>query len=507
MTHDTHSQARQAPRASVGPTPLDSVAGIVERARDAQELWASLTTYERIRAIAPVRTRALRAAEEACSLVASETGRLFEDALTAEVTFLAELVDYWVAEIEGLLEPAEVLLDPMFFPKKRGRTERVARGVIALITPWEQPLAIPMRTLVPALLAGNAVVFHPSERAPAVGALVASWFDGLLPDGVLQVVQGGRDAVRRIVDAGVDGVVFAGEEREGREVAAACAERLVPCSLELEGKDAAIVLAGARLERTVRGVVWGAFHDAGQSRSAIKRVFVERAIAEPFLRRLVEVTKELRPGLDYGSVASVAQLGELRSQVQDALNHGGELLAGGELATGSTLVAPTIVRVTNSSVGLMRDASFGPALGVEVVDSAEQAIVRANQCRFGMTASVWSRDIGKAERIARRLRAGVVTINNHGFTAVLPGAPWGAAGASGWGVSNGEMAIEQLTRPMFVLTDRSRGRREGWWYPYGPSLRRAGLALARARGGAGFFGRIAAWFRLLGWIGRRALGA
>src|SRR6185312_13004472 len=169
------------------------------------------------------------------------------------------LVDYWVASIEELLDGAIVELDALAYPGKLGRVVHDPRGVIGLITPWNYPVAIPLRTLVPALLAGNAVVFKPSEVSARSGALVASLFAGLLPDGLLQIAQGAGDVGAALVASGVDLVVFTGSVATGRRIAVACAERLVPCSLELGGKDAAIVLEDCNLERTARGLVWGAF--------------------------------------------------------------------------------------------------------------------------------------------------------------------------------------------------------------------------------------------------------
>src|SRR5262249_3339643 len=157
----------------------------------------------------------------------------------AEVLPNADLVDYWTASIEELLEGATVELDALAYPGKLGRIVHDPRGVVALITPWNYPVAIPLRTLLPALLAGNAVIFKPSEVAARSGALVASLFAGLLPEGVLQIVQGEAEAATAVIEGGVDLVVFTGSVAAGRRVAVACAERLIPYSLELGGKDAA----------------------------------------------------------------------------------------------------------------------------------------------------------------------------------------------------------------------------------------------------------------------------
>lgn len=495
----------RAPAAEVAPTPLDAIAGMLARARAAQTLWSDLPLYERVSAISKVRRNALADAMGVAQLLRQETGKPIEEALTAEVLAIADLLDYWVASIEAQLEPTDVLPDPMFFPSKRGRVERAPRGVIAVITPWNFPLAIPLRTIVPALMAGNAVIFKPSEHAPHVGALIASWFEPVLPPGLLQVVQGGAEAASRIIEGGVDAVCFTGGAESGRKVAVACAQRLVPCSLELGGKDAAIVLADARLERTARGIAWGAFNNSGQNCASIERVYVDKRIADAFLARLVAVTSQLRPGVDFGTMTTRAQFEAARAKLDEALAQGGQLLVGGSPTGESLSFPPTIVRAPNDTCSLMTEETFGPVLSVVLVDSVQQAISSVNSSRFGLTASIWSKSVGKAQRLARQLRTGVVTINNHGFTAALAMAPWSGTKDSGYGVTNGPLALDFLTRPFFVLADKSTSSRELWWHPYTPTLRSAGVALAKARGGAGFFGRIAAILALILLLPKRML--
>jgi delta 1-pyrroline-5-carboxylate dehydrogenase len=154
----------------------------------------------------------------------------------------------------------------------------------------------------------------------------------------------------------------------------------------------------------------------------------------------------------------------------------------------------------------MRDETFGPILPIVLVDGEDEAIRRANDTRFGLTTSIWTRRVNHAHEIARKLKSGVVTINNHGFTGAVPAAPWTGTGETGSGVTNGPHALAELTRVRFVLEDRSSAKRDLWWYPYTPVLRRLVFAMARARGGAGFFGRIVAFFRLLGAAPKRVLG-
>lgn len=463
----------------------ETVAEASVRARQAQKAWGELPLSARIRALRPAKQRLLQAAEAIATLLSMESGKPAQETLLSEVLPNADLFDYWLDRIEDLLEPEDVSLDPISFPGKTGQTFREPRGVIALITPWNYPVAIPLRSLLPALLSGNTVLFKPSEVTPQAGALVAWLFEGLLPHGVLELLQGGREVGEAAVGADVDLVIFTGSVATGKRIAARCAERLIPCSLELGGKDAAIVLADANIERAARGVVWGAMTNAGQNCASIERVYVEASVAESFIARVVELVKELRPGEDVGRLATPQQFEQVRAQVRQAVADGAELLVGGELASSDGLFfPPTVLRVTDERTPLMRDETFGPVMPIVVVATADEGIARANDSRFGLSASLWTRHLARAEVLARQLKAGVVTINNHSFTAAIAAAPWSGSGETGYGITNSPHALSEMTRPRFVLVDANRAKSELWWYPYTPALRAIGLAMATLRGGS-----------------------
>ena len=493
------------PLEPIEPTDVARVPELVALARRAQKDWSAIPLSERAARLRDLAPRALRRAEELADLIHRETGKPVVEALLAEVLSIADLGDYWTLQSESLLEPNDIELDPLTFPGKVGRISRVPRGVIALITPWNYPVIIPMRHLLPALLAGNAVVLKPSEASPHAGRVIASLFEGLLPDGLLTIVQGGADVGAALLAADIDAVSFTGGVDAGRKVATACAARLMPCSLELGGNDAAIVLADARLERAARGIVWAAFTNAGQNCAAIERVYVERPIADAFIARVVALTRELRPDHDIGPMLNEAQSRRVSEQLEQAVALGAEVLTGGAPDDGTRVFSPTVVRVESEESELMTKETFGPVLPIVVVESEDDAIDRANNSPYGLTVSVWTRRVGHGRWLSQRLRAGVVTINNPAFTAALPMAPWSGVGLSGSGVTNGPYALDGYTRPLFVLTDRSRAARELWWYPYNETLTKLALAMARARGGAGFFGRILAFFALLMLLPKRLL--
>jgi acyl-CoA reductase-like NAD-dependent aldehyde dehydrogenase len=480
---------------------------VVRRAREAQAAWAEVPIAKRVRAVAKVKARILERGEEIAALVRTETGKPEVEALLGEVLPSADVVTYWAELVEGELEPFEAEIDALSYPKKRGWVHREPRGVIALVMPWNFPFALPLRTLIPALMAGNAIVFKPSEVTPRTGKLIVDLFDGLLPPGLLGLAPGGAAEGAALVGAEVDFVVFTGSPKTGRAVAHACAERLVPCAIELGGKDAAIVLDDADLDRAANGIVWGAMMNAGQNCGAVERVYVVKSVAEELTTKIVEATKALRFGEDVGPLTTAAQLAIVERHVEAAKAAGAEILTGGESVASETTklgYRPTVLRIDADDNPVVADETFGPVIPITAVADVEEAIRRANASRYGLTASLWTSDLRRADKLAHRLRAGVVTINNHSFTGAIPSVPWGGVGESGWGITGSPLALDHLTRPRLVVVDRNRARRETWWYPYSPTLRALALAFVALRGGArGIGARIGALFAILSLLPKR----
>ncbi len=470
---------------SLTPNEPASPSARLENARRAQVAWANTPLEERVKVVATLAARLTERAEAFARIIHEETKKPEVEALLGEVLPSVDVVRYWKENIAAELAPLEMEIDPIAYPHKTGELQRVARGVLLLIMPWNFPFALPLRTIVPALMAGNAVVLKPSEVTPRTGALLEELFQGILPEGVFTVVQGDHEMGATLVASDVDFVIFTGSPRAGRHVAHACAERLVPCALELGGKDAAIVLRDADLERAANGIVWGAMMNAGQNCGAVERVYVEQAVADAFLARVVERTKALRLRDDVGPMTTSAQRAIVAQHVEAAKASGAVVLVGGDaIDEGETrnAFAPTVLRVEDENTPLLQDETFGPVLPIVVVKDEADAIRRANASRYGLTASVWSKDTKRAELISAELRVGVVTINNHSFTGAIPSMPWGGIGESGWGVTGSPVALDHLTRAKLVVIDRSRAAREAWWFPYTPTLKSMALALATLRG-------------------------
>ncbi|MBI3071156.1 MAG: aldehyde dehydrogenase family protein [Deltaproteobacteria bacterium] len=457
---------------------VQEVAARVREAREAEREWARRAASERAGVMRGVRAAFLDAAEAIVDATARETGKPRAEAWLGDFIPNVDLFGYWIKEAPRLQRPERVWLNPINFPRKRATIELVPRGVVALITPWNYPVSIPLRTIVPALLAGNAVVWKPSEVAPEVAGLVADTFEkGGLPRGLLTTVMGEGDVGDAVVRAEVDHVVFTGGLATGRLVVRAAAERMTSCSLELGGKDAAIVLDDANLDRAIPGVAWGAFTNAGQNCAGIERVFVTREVSKKFIDGLVAYTATLKSGSDVGALTTDRQFEIVKAHVADAVERGGKVRVGGKPGRGKREFEPTVLTDVARDAKVFTDETFGPVVPVEVVETADEAVRRANEAGYGLTASLWTADEAGAVKRARVLECGVVSVNNHAFTGAVPSLPWTGVKGSGHGITNSKYAFFELTRPKTLLVDRLGAAREPWWFPYGSRAEALGKAM------------------------------
>ncbi len=451
-------------------TPIDQLPAIVSRARVAGRAWAALPLPERRAALGRLRAAFLGRAGDVVQLLAEECGRPAGEAWTSEVAANNGLFGWWIDNIDDLLCPDRLSLSPQEYPKKRGLVRLEPLGVIGLIMPWNFPVALPLRSMVPALLAGNAIVLKPSEHSPRLGALLGELCAATLPADLVQIVQGGAPQGAALIDAGIDRIIFTGSVRTGRKVGQMAAERLIPASLELGGKDAALVLPDADPDRVAAGVAWAAFGFAGQNCAAIERCYVHASIYPAVLEKLVARAKALRPLVDLGPLVTEAQLQIVRQHLEDAVAKGARVECGGQAPGPGWFHQATVLSQVTEDMTLMQEETFGPLLPVLPYTDLDAVIDRVNGTDYGLTTSIWTRDLAAAEAMAGRFECGVVTINNHAFTGALPAASWGGVKNTGHGVTNSRFALYEMVRPRTVVTDAMGGDREMWWYPYNDAL-------------------------------------
>ena len=460
-------------------TPAD-VAAAVDAARAAQASWANRPIEERIAVLRRFRGLLLERKAEVAGTVSAETGKPLGEAIATELSPVLSTISFAVERGPGILE--EPIALGSFSATGKSTVVREPLGVVATITPWNYPFGIPGSEVVPILLAGNAVVLKPAEETTLTALLLRDLlYEAGLPSDAFAVVPGrGRVTGQALVDADVDFLSFTGSAEVGYELDESCARRGIPTCLELGGSDPAVVLADANLDLAADGILWARFSNAGQSCAAVKRLFVEESV-EPELRELlVERVEALRVGgsedasYEVGPLISEAAVEKVHSQVERSVEMGAEVLTGGGPIEGEAghFYAPTVLSDVADDAPVLIEETFGPVLPIVPVADADEAVERANDTRYGLTGSVWTRDTDRGERLARRIEAGTVTVNEHLYTFGLHATPWGGYKDSGGDLSHGRWILEDVTRPKHVHVapgdaSLSSGRfKDLWWFPY-----------------------------------------
>ena len=448
----------------------EGVPALVIKARQAQVAWGQKSVVERARAMRRVAAVLSERAASLADVVSAETGKPVVEAMLHEVFNVAHLANYFGKRAPRILRDQAIPLS--MFMHRRSFLHYVPRGVIGVISPWNFPLSLPLGESVMALCAGNAVVLKPSEQTPLTALevptiLAAADID---PD-LVQVAVGHGDVGAALVGAGVDMIHFTGSVATGRKIATACGERLLPCVLELGGKDAAIVLEDADIEHAARTLVFGAFLNAGQACASVERVYAMEGVYEPLVKRLVELTQALRSGdggqedVDVGPMIVDTQLDIVRRQVDEAKAAGATIRCGGE-APGGLFYRPTVVTDVTDDMRLCSDETFGPVMPVAKVGSVDEAIRRANDTIYGLSAYVFTRNKARGLEVARRLRAGTVDVNDVLFTHAAPETPWGGVKASGIGHTHADSGLRHLCEARHVNYSPLPPFLNLWMFPY-----------------------------------------
>jgi acyl-CoA reductase-like NAD-dependent aldehyde dehydrogenase len=491
-------------------TPLDPVAwntaadvkAAVEAARVAQRGWAGQPQRFRNDALRNLAREIVKRRAQVAAIMALETGRSPAECILSEIVAVIPGVEGHIRAAGEALAPERVPLSMLDHPGKRVVVEAVPRGVVGIIAPWNYPLMNFFKSLFPALLAGNALVLKPSEFTPRTGAWLAALCDEVLPKGLVTCVQGDGVIGAALIDAPVDALVFTGSLRTGRRVAAAAGSALIPCSLELGGKDAAIVLADCNLTRTIAGIGHWSIHNAGQDCASIERVYVEAAIADRFVDGLVKFVSAFKvaPGdgpTEIGPLQNAAQMRLVESHVADAVERGATVRCGGARTGRGLGFEPTILDNCTQDMRVVREETFGPVIPILRVPDADTAVAMANDNAYGLGGSVWTSNAVKGEALARRLDVGMCWVNNHAITSTMTDAPWTGTKGSGPGIAQGKHAFANFVRRRVVMVDTNKAP-DAWWFPANADLETFADAVAERT-----LGSIPATFKLLGLLGKR----
>lgn len=464
----------------IGRAPLSSseeVRQAVARAREAQPAWAKLSFRERGRVVLEARRLMLGARDEVALLVSQETGKPVAEALSMELVPTLDSMHYFARASESLLRPQKIDIGQYGLMGRSSRLVFEPLGVIGIISPWNFPLATPADEVVMALMAGNAVVLKPSELTPLIALKIGEIFERAgLPTGLLEIKTGDGSTGAALIDARVDKIMFTGSVATGKRVAEAAAKYLTPVVLELGGKDPMIVLEDADIKNAARGAVWGAFANSGQACASVERCYVQESIAQKFIDLIVRETRALKQGrgtdlgVDVGAMSNERQRTIVEEHVSDAVQLGATVLTGGRRGAKQEgfFYEPTVLTDVNHGMTIMRDETFGPVLPVMTFKTDDQAIKLANDSVYGLTASVWTKNIARGRRIAERIEAGTVMVNEVVYTHGIAQTPWGGVKESGYGRTHGRMGLLELVTPKHIHINRISFLPDLWWFRYDP---------------------------------------
>ena len=430
------------------------VASAVGRARAAQSGWAALPIEQRAEALLRFGSALGKEADSLGELITREMGKTKRSAV-GEVKGYASAVGADTAEIQAALKP-------IAYEAKAQQVTTVYEplGVVAAITPWNFPVGMPLSILVPALMAGNSVVFKPSENTPLVGQRLAELLQDVLPEGVLELVQGDGATGAALVDADVDMIGFVGSRATGQSIMKAAVGGLKRLVLELGGKDPMVVFADANLDEAAKCAADQSLRNTGQVCCSVERVYVAEDIADAFEEKVVEYARAwshgsgLEDGTKMGPLVSERQRSLVADQVENAKKEGAQVRLGGELPTGPGWFYPaTVLTGVKQTDSITHAETFGPVVAVTRFSGDEAEGVRlANDTVYGLGANVWTADAERGARVASQMRAGQVGVNR--YLGGAPGTPWVGARQSGYGYLGGPDGHRQFTVPKTISIAR-----------------------------------------------------
>ncbi len=430
---------------------LEDTNNTLEMAKKAQKEWANKPLQKRVEYIQKFIDSIVAKSEDIAVELAYQMGRP---------------VSYGVLEMRGLRERAEYMLSiaedslKPFYPEKKSGFERYILkeplGIVAVLSPWNYPFLTSINVIVPALLAGNAVILRHSTQTPLVAHRYKEAFDEAgLPGGLFSYLHlQHSDASKFMADSRVDGVYFTGSVKGGYEVQKAIVNKFIPCGLELGGKDPAYVRADANIDYSAENLVDGAFFNSGQSCCGIERIYVHEDVYDEFIEKFVKITKEYKLGnpleksTTLGPMVKTGAANFVREQIKEALDKGAVSLVEESLfpnsKEGTPYLAPTVLVGVDHTMRVMNEESFGPVVGIMKVSSDEEALELMNDSDYGLTASIWSKDINAARELSTKIETGTVYLNRCDY--LDPALAWTGVKETGRGVTLSAFGFDHVTK-------------------------------------------------------------
>ncbi len=439
-------------------TPEDASAAISEL-RQSFKAWNETPVRERARILGKFQQLVVDEMDAITATITQDTGKPRQDALS-ELFMSMDLLSTYRRKASGWLKPQTVSSGLYVF--KKCLIEPRPFGVVLVIGPWNYPFYLTVPPIFSALLAGNTVVFKPSEVAGATGVMIEKLFQ-IVPElrPLMRVLHGDGEVGAEIIQAAPDFIFFTGSTATGQKILQAAADHLIPTNVELGGKDATIVLEDADIREAARWSVWGACYNTGQTCISVERVYVVESVYEEFVRQAVTFSQELKQGyspeLDnpnhIGPISDPRQLRVIEDHMADALAKGAQIETGGHAS--GMFYPPTVLTNVDHTMLVMQEETFGPLLPVMKVKDETEAIRLANDNRYGLGASVWSNNLARGRRVARQLQAGSIMVNDTAVQIAIPSLPFGGVKHSGSGRIHGKEGLLRFTTPITYAISRT----------------------------------------------------
>lgn len=471
--------------AEVEATPVEEVFEISRKAQEAFKIWSTVSIDERLKLLKKARNVLYENQDEIARLITLENGKPILESYSMEIFPSLDLFDFHIRNAKRILKPKRVRSQIPLFWVKKNYIHFEPLGVVAVISPWNYPLLLPIAPIISALVAGNCVIFKPSEYTNLIGLKIYEIFkEAGFPEHVMNIVIGAGDVGEALVNSHIDKISFTGSTKTGRIIMQKAGTKPIPVTLELGGKDPMIVFNDVDIDIVSSSAVWGAFVNAGQTCVSVEVCYVQEEIFEKFVDKVVEKTKKLKvgngldPDVEIGPISNERQLNIIENQIQDAISKGAKILTGGKRISpkdknGNELKGyffePTVLINVDNSMLIMREETFGPVLPIVKFKDEDEVVKMVNVSEYGLSSSVWTRDKRRAKRIVEKIKSGSVLVNECVVHYGDAKAPCGGVKSSGFGRVHSEFGLYDMVNIKFESFDFISPYRL-WWFGYDEKL-------------------------------------